>query len=176
LATDNDLPATPTTTPYFDAAQAMVSQTRAMRQQVPKLVIPSSSRAGSRLSNAASVPREFVQLSTVSVTHSAPLVREGALTPEQTLDLIRYADAFDPVADELEALAQFIRHSTLTARHKAGSEALTTFAVAKALARQPATADLVPYVEAMRRALGRTRKSKPKPATQDPTEPTTPSQ
>jgi hypothetical protein len=180
LATDNDLPAIPTRTSYLEAAQAMVAQTRAMRQQVPKFVIPPSSREGSRLSNAASVSPEFVELSAVSVTHSAPLVREGAMTPEQTRDLIRYANAFDPVADELEALARFIRYSTLAARNQAGREALTTYAVAKVLAKRQETADLVPFVEAMRRALGRTRKSKPKPApspaTQDPTEPTTPSQ
>jgi len=149
---------------YVDAAQAMIEQTRAMRQQVPKLVIPTSRGEGSRLSNAASVPPEFVELTAVSVTNSPPLVREGALGPEPTRDLIRYANAFDPVADELEALAQFIRHSTLAARNRAGREALTTYAVAKVLARHPETADLVPVVEDMRRTLGRTRKSKPKPA------------
>jgi hypothetical protein len=178
LSTENDVSATPTPVSYTDAAQEMVAQTRAMRQQVPKLVIPSSTREGSRLSNAASVPPEFVELSAVSVTNSAPLVREGGLGPEETRDLIRYANAFDPVADELEALAQFIRHSTLAARNKAGREALTTYAVAKVLAKHPETADLVPVVEDMRRALGRTRKSKPKPApspaTTDPSEPAKP--
>ena len=179
MSTENDVPATTAPASYTEAAQAMVAQTRAMRQQVPKLVIPSSTREGSRLSNAASVPPEFVELSAVSVTNSAPLVREGALGPDETRDLIRYANAFDPVADELEALAQFIRHSTLAARNKAGREALTTYAIAKVLARHPETADLAPAVEDMRRALGRTRKGKPKqdqpPATTDPSEPTKPS-
>jgi hypothetical protein len=179
LSTENDVPAIPPTGFYLDAAQAMIKQTRAMRQQVPKLVIPTSKGEGSRLSNAASVPPEFVVLTAVSVTNSASLVRAGALGPEQTRDLMSYASAFDPVADELEALALFIRHSTLTARNRAGSEALTTYAIAKVLAKRPDTADLVPYVEDMRRALGRTRKSKPKPApspaTTDPAEPTEPS-
>jgi hypothetical protein len=178
MSTENHGPATPAPASYIDAAQAMIQQARAMRQQVPKLVIPTSKGEGSRLSNAASVPQEFVELTAVSVTYSAPLAREGALGPAETRDLIKYANAFDPVADELEALAKFIRHSTLAARNKAGSEALTTYAIAKVLAKHRETADLVPYVEDMRRALGRTRKSKPKPApttaTPDPSEPAKP--
>ena len=178
MSTENDGPATPPTASYDDAAQAMIQQARDMRQQVPKLVIPTSKGEGSRLANAASVPREFVELTAVSMTFSAPLARQGALGPEETRDLIRYALAFDPVADELEALAQFIRHSTLAARNKAGSEALTIYAIAKVLSKHRETADLVPYVEYMRRALGRTRKSKPKPApapaTMDPADPTKP--
>jgi hypothetical protein len=152
LPTENDVPTTPTPVSHTAAAQAMVEQARAMRQQVPHLVFPTSKGEAQRLSNAASVPPEFV----------------------------RFADAFDPVADELEALAQFIRHSTLAARNKAGSEALTTFAVAKRLAKRPENADLLPHVENMRRALGRTRKGKshpaaaPEPAPAEPT-PETPS-
>jgi hypothetical protein len=151
----------------------MVEQARAMRQQVPYLVFPTSRGEAQRLSNAASVPPEFVELSAVSVTNSTALVRGGALDPGETRDLVRFADAFDPVADELEALAQFIRHSTLAARNKAGSEALTTFALAKRLAKRPENAELLPFVEAMRRALGRTRKGKsqPAPPTTAPVEP-----
>ncbi|HSY47769.1 MAG TPA: hypothetical protein VLC46_03075 [Thermoanaerobaculia bacterium] len=152
----------------------MIEQARAMRQQIPHLVIPTSKGEAQRLSNAASVPPEFVELSAVSVKNSLALVRVGALDPAQTRDLMSYAKAYDPVADELEALAQFIRHSTLAARNKAGSEALTTFAVAKRLAKHPENADLLPFVDDMRRALGRTRKGKSKPAAPDPapTEPT----
>ena len=178
MSTENDVPATPPTAFYADAAQAMIKQARDMRQKVPKLVIPTSKGEGSRLSNAASVPPEFVELTAVSATYSAPLARQGALGPAETRDLIRYAVAFDPVADELEALARFIRHSTLVARNRAGSEALTIYAIAKVLAKHQETADLVPFVEDMRRALGRTRKSKPKPApspaTTDSSEPAKP--
>ena len=145
-----------------------------MRQQIPHLVFPTSKGEAQRLSNAASVPPEFVELSAVSVTNSAALVRSGALDPAQTRDLMRYAKAYDPVADELEALAQFIRHSTLAARNKAGSEALVIFAVAKRLAKRPENGDLLPLVEDMRRALGRTRKGKSKPASAEPAPETPP--
>jgi hypothetical protein len=76
-----------------------------------------------------------------------------------------FADAFDPLADELEAMALFVRFSVRTARNKAGSIALTTYALAKRLARRPETAHLAPHVEDMRIALDNPRrKTKSKPA------------
>ena len=164
MSTQNDVPATPSPVSHTDAAQALVDQTRAMRQRIPNFVVPTSRGEASRLSNAASVPPEFVELSAVAVKNSTALVRGGALDPDQTRDLMTFADAYDPLADELEALAQFIRHSTLAARNKAGSEALMTYAVSKRLAKRPETADLAPHVADMRRALGRTRKAKSQPA------------
>jgi hypothetical protein len=41
----------------------------------------------------------------------------------------------------------------------------TTYAVARVLAKRPETADLLPHVEDMSKALGCRRKSKSKPAT-----------
>ena len=61
----------------------------------------------------------------------------------------------------MEAFAQFVRHSVTAARNKAGSEALTTYALAQRLAKRVETAHLAPYVADMRRALGRVRKLSP---------------
>ncbi len=175
MTTQNDVPATPSPVSYMDAAQALVEQTRAMRQQVPNLVIPLKG-AGRRLVAAAAVPAEFVQLTAVAVMNSAPLGSAGGTNPAKARGLLSYADAFGPVADELEALAFFVRHSVIAAKNEVGSDALTTYAMAKALAKRPATADLVPHVDDMSRALGRKRKAKSKPApvlaTPVPAEPT----
>jgi hypothetical protein len=74
---------------------------------------------------------------------------------------MNYSDAYDSLADELEAMASFVRHSVATARTEAGREALTTFALAQRLAKLPARADLAPHVADMRIALGkRVRKTK----------------
>jgi len=166
MSTQNVVPATPSPSPvsHTDAAQALVDEIRAMRQQIPNFVVPSSTSEAHRLVPSASVPPEFVELTAVAVKNSTALVRGGALDPDQTRDLMTYAGAYDPVADELEALAQFVRHSTLAARNKAGSEALMTYAVAQRLVKRPENADLAPHVADMRRVLGRTRKAKPQPA------------
>ncbi|HSY48315.1 MAG TPA: hypothetical protein VLC46_05860 [Thermoanaerobaculia bacterium] len=164
MSTQNVVPATPSPVSYTDAAQALIDQTRAMRQQIPNFVVPTSPKELSRLIPNASVTPEFVELSAVAVKNNVPLVRGGDADPAQTRDLMSYADAYGPLADELEALAQLIRHSIIAARSRAGGQALTTYALAKALAKRPETADLALHVADMRRALGRTRKAKSQPA------------
>ncbi len=172
-----EVPVTDTPTSRADAAQALVAEVRAMRARVPDLVIPDSPIATQKLISVATVPTQFVELTAVAVTNSEALVRKGGADAAQLRDLLRYADAYDPFADELEALAQFVRHSVITARHKAGSEALTTYAIAQRLAKLPETADLAPHVADMRRALGkrgRNGKAKTAPAPVTPPSPTTP--
>jgi hypothetical protein len=88
-------------------------------------------------------------------------VRAESLTPEQVRDLVAYADAFAPLADELEAAAKFVRFSTVSARNAAGAEALTTYSLAVRLSKRPATAYLAQAAADMRRALGRGRKPTP---------------
>jgi hypothetical protein len=150
-------------TTHWDAVQALVEETRAMRARVPNFVIPLKGDRR-RLAPAASVPPDFVELTVVAVTNSTPLVRGGGLDPPRTRDLMDFSSAYLLWAAELEATAEFVRHSAIAARNQAGSDALTTYALARRLAKRPENADLAPHVEDMRRALGRTRKGKSKPA------------
>jgi hypothetical protein len=143
---------------HTESAQIFVGEIRDIRGRLPRLVIPSSKNDAARLRTAASVPPEFIELTNLAVANENSLVRGGAASPAEVRDSLDYADAFDPVADELEALAQFVRFSVTAARHKAGSAALTTYALAKRLAKQPETAHLAPLVADMARALGRGRK------------------
>jgi hypothetical protein len=141
-----------------------------MRQRIPNFVIPESSNAGRRLASVASLPRQFIELAAVAVKNSAMLVRGSGADPVQLRDLISFAEAYAPLADELEALAHFIRHSVALAKNKAGNDALTTYALAKRLAKRPETADLAPHVDDMRNALGararqaKSRKTAPAPS------------
>jgi hypothetical protein len=157
MATQIEVPTV--NTPHTEAAQALVETLRAMRQAIPNLVIPTTRNAGQRLSRAASVPPQFVELTAVAVKNSQALVRGGGADPTQIRDLMSYAEAYSPFADELEAFAHFVRHSVNAAKNKAGFDALTTYSLARRLAKRPETADLAPHVEDMRRALGIVRKS-----------------
>jgi len=148
---------------HSDAAQTRVQEIRAMRQQIPNFVIPADKNERKKLSRAASVPPAFVERTAVAVKNSPSLVRGGATDPDQARDLMSYAEAYAPVADELEALAAFIRHSVTAAKNTAGSDALTTFALARRLAKRPENAELLPHVDDMRHALGAKRKVKPQP-------------
>jgi hypothetical protein len=149
------------TNPHVEAAHARLQELRLMRDQIPRLLIPATSKEVVRLNSAASVPPEFIELTIVAVASQKSLVRGESATPAETRDQLRYAEAYSPLADELEALAQFVRFSVNAARNAAGSEALTIYSLAQRLAKRRENAGLVPYVADMRRALGRTRKRSP---------------
>ena len=158
---ESEVVSTVQNSPHFAAAQERVQELRRMREVIPGFAVPASAHEARRLHSAASVPPEFVELTSVAKMHEASLVRGDSLTPAETRDLMSYGEAYSPFADELEAFAQFVRHSIAAARNAAGSEALTTYALAQRLAKQPKTAGLTPFVRDMRRALGRTRKPSP---------------
>ncbi len=169
-------PANPTTPVNHSlSAQELIDQIRAMRERIPYFTIPETPSDGVRLVRGASVPAAFVELTAVALKNSPALVRGGGADPEQLRDMQTYATAYSPFADELEALALFVRHSVLAAKHNAGTEAFTTYELAKRLAKRPATADLRPHVADMRRALvaGR-RKAKVTPAPGPSPAPTAP--
>jgi hypothetical protein len=154
-------------------AQACVEEIRAMRQKIPNFVFPTSKGDTRKLVSAASVPAPFIELTAVAMKNNAALVRGGSADPDVLRDLLAYADAYGPLADELDALAHFVRHSVASAKNKAGSEALTTYVLTRRLAKRPETADLAPQAEAMSRALGRRwrKKSQPAPGTPETTPP-----
>ena len=155
-----------TPTSHAEAVQQRVLELRRWREVIPHFVMPMSADDTQRLSPAASVSTEFIELANVALANQPALVRSEGSTPAEVRDLLGYADAYSPLADELEAFAQFIRHSVTAARNLAGSESLTTYALAQRLARQRKTAHLAPYVADMRRALGRVRKTSPEAAAQ----------
>ena len=149
---------------HTEAAQLFVAEIHDFRERMPRIVIPSSKKETARLRGAASVPPEFIELTNLAVANEQALVRGGAPTPAEVRDSMDYADAFEPVADELEAFVQFLRDSVTAARNKAGVAALTTYELAKRLAKLPETAHLAPLVADMRRALNRGRKKSPEAA------------
>ncbi len=150
-----------TATPHADAALERVQELRRWREQIPHFTIPTTADETKRLANAASVPAEFVENTTMAMASQASLARPDAIPPAELRELVAFADAYEPLPDELEATAHFVRHSVRAARHKAGMEALATYSIAQRLAKLPATAHLKPYVADMRRALGRFRKATP---------------
>ena len=150
----------PVTVPnnHAEAAQLRVEELRKWREQIPRFAIPETTDATRRLSQAAAVSPVFIELTNVAVANQTALVRADGTPPNEIRDLMAYADAYVPLADELEALAQFIRYSTTSARNLAGTEALTTYSLAQRLAKQRRYAHLKPHVADMRRALGKQRK------------------
>ncbi len=153
-----------TTNIHAEAAQLRLEELRQWREQIPRFAIPETADAMQRLSQAASISPVFIELTNVAVANQAALVRADSVPPAEVRDLLAYADAYVALPDELEAVAQFIRYSTTAARNVAGTEALTTYALAQRLSRQKRYAHLKPHVADMRRALGKQRKPTPEEA------------
>ena len=153
-----------TPTHHTEMAQLRIEELRRLREQIPRFAIPESTDAARRLSQAAAVPPVFIELTNVAVTNQTVLVRAEGAPPAVVRDLVAYADAYAPLADELEAVAQLLRYSTTAARNLAGTEALTTYSLAQRLAKQKRYSHLRPHVADMRRALGKERKVTPEEA------------
>ncbi|HEX9981969.1 MAG TPA: hypothetical protein VGF69_01775 [Thermoanaerobaculia bacterium] len=140
---------------YNEDVQARLQELRNMRTLVPRLVVPDSPKATRRLVPAASLPPAFIELAAVALANQSSLTSAEAIPVAEMRDLMSYAIAYAPLADELEAFAHFIRHSVIAARHKAGDQALTIYAFAQRLAKKPSNAELLPHVADMRRLLGK---------------------
>ena len=143
---------------HSELAQLRLEEFRKWREQIPHFAIPDTVDERRRLTPAANVPPQFVELTNVAVANQIALVRADGLPPAEVRDLMGYANSYDPLADELEAVAQYIRYSNTAARNLAGNEALTTYSLAQRLSKQKRYGHLRPHVADMRRALGRQRK------------------
>ena len=146
MSIENEVPVTTPATSHKDAAAAIIDEVRGLKDRIPHFVIPESRAARTRLSKAASVPPQFVDLTSMATRNNEDLARGGNSGPDDTSDLTSYAEAYGPLADELEAMALFVRHSVRAAKNKAGSNALMTYAMAQRLAKRPETASLAPHV------------------------------
>ena len=152
-----------------EGAQALLDTIAGVRASIP--TFPFHVQPGKRRSviTLKSVPPEFIEQSNAAMKNEPLLVR-GGVDPDHMRDLVRYATAYGPVADALEAAAKEMRESVDSAQAKAGTESLTTYNVAARLSRRPDGAHLGTLVQTMRLALGRARRAKkpadaPSPAT-----------
>src|SRR3954453_19628656 len=164
MSIENEVPVTTPATSHKDAAAAIIDEIRGLKDRIPRFVIPESRAVRQRLARAASLPPEFIDLASMATRNNEDLARGGNSVPDDE-DLRSYAEAYSPLADELEAMALFVRHSVRAAKNQAGSNALMTYAMAQRLAKRPKTPGLAPHVEDMRRALASPRrKAKPQQA------------
>src|SRR3954454_18946599 len=165
MSIENEVSVINPATAHKAAAATIIDEVRGLKDRIPHFVIPESRAARQRLGRVASLPAEFIDLTSMATRNNEDLARGGDSGPDETEDLRSYAEAYGPLADELEAMALFVRHSVRAAKNQAGSNALLTYAMARRLAKRPETAGLAPHVDDMRRALASSRrKAKPKQA------------
>lgn len=114
-------------------------------------------------------PRAFFLALAVALETSPQLVAalQGArisFTADDIRDMLRYAEAYLPLADELDRFARAIRHSVGLRRAKIGLVATSAYRIAQGLNRLVEVPLPVPEVDAMKCALT-WRRRKPAKAT-----------
>ena len=150
MATQN-----PQVSPHTESARVILEKIRALRAEIPRFV-PDDPDQTRQLAAKASVPDAFLESASVSIEVSPQLEQAAGPADAATLrDAFGYAIAYDPVVQELYALARSMRYTIRVARAEAGASALDVYAIAQRLSQRKDGAELRPHVEDMRRKLGK---------------------
>ena len=164
-------PATPAENKYAALADSFIAQFHTMQDQVPRFTLPPSRPVSRKLIANASVPDAFIAIAGANLVKSPQLAAGIGTDANELRDVMDYALAFGTVSKESAAWTNAVEHSVADARHKAGTDALNVYALAKRLVKKPGYEWLVPVVAEMQQALGR---KKPHPRKQATPAPTTP--
>ncbi len=157
-------PSTPVeTNQYAAVADSLIAQFLSMQQQVPRFTLPPSRPVSRKLVVNAGVPDVFIAIAGANLVKSPELGTGIGANAAELRDVMNYAIAFGTVSQASAAWAAAVEHSVTEARHKAGTDALNVYALAKRLAKKPGYEWLVPVVAEMQHALGR---KKPRPRKQ----------
>ena len=143
---------------HTESARILIEKIRALRLEIPRLT---TELTDGRELNGGVVPEKFLESTSVAVQNNVRLEQAAGTDATSLRDAYAYALAYDPVVQELLALAQFVAHSVRIQRNAAGICALDVYNTSKRLSRRKDFAELKPFVEDMRDKLrkGRARKA-----------------
>ncbi|HEY0143640.1 MAG TPA: hypothetical protein VGF48_22305 [Thermoanaerobaculia bacterium] len=156
----------PLVSPHVDAAKALLEKVRALRAEIPRFQpeVPGESR---KLATKTAVPDAFLESASVAIQVSERLAVAVGTNAATLRDSFGYALAYAALVQEFRALERSVAHTIRVERAEAASSALDIYAIARRLSKKKDGAELVPYVEDMRRKLRLTRRkanSTPAPA------------
>jgi hypothetical protein len=149
--------------PHAEAAKVLIGKFRAIREEIPHFT---TELTDSRALNGGNVPEVFVESVSASVQQSIRLEQAGGADATTLRDAWAYTIAYEPVVQELLAMAQFLAHSIRLKRHEAGMSALDVYTLAKRLSTRKDGAELKPFVNDMRNKLGKS--GRPRKTNSDP--------
>src|SRR6185436_17228480 len=109
------------------------------------------------LNAAKSVPDAFLEMTAVAIEASEELAQSSRVTPAELRDAAGFSMAFTPVAKELAMMSQAVSYTVAVKRSTVATLALQVYQVGKALVRRTIRPLLIPHVESMKLALGKTK-------------------
>jgi hypothetical protein len=144
---------------HAEAAHRLLENLRVMQGSIGGFVIPPSPLdRQARLRGHRQYPDPFFVSLAVGIESSPTLTAAMqattiGLTPGEIRDMLRYGEAYLPLANELERFARGIRHTVGLRRAKVGRLAASVYAIAKGLNLLVDVSPPVPEVDSMRRAF-----------------------
>lgn len=142
--------ATVTPSPHAESARLLIEKIRALRTDVPNFA---TDLVDGRSLSSGQVPEKFLESTSVGVQNNLRLEQAAGADASSLRNAYAYALAYDPVVQELLALAQFVAHSVRLQRNAAGICALDVYNTAKRLSQRPDFAELKPLVADLKEKL-----------------------
>jgi hypothetical protein len=133
----------PTVTAAERLASEIAEAIDAIAARIPQLEAPHPSTA-TGVRGARTVSREFIVSMIAAVEAMPELQSVHTFDPEEARATLQFIDAFRPIADRLAALLASVNYTVASRRAKVASAAMTTYAVARGLARDPESAPRPP--------------------------------
>jgi hypothetical protein len=158
---------TPVPSPYTEAAKALLEKIRGLRAEVPHFIhdVPADRR---KLIQKYIVPDGFLESAGVSIQTFDRLEKAVGTDAATLRDAFSYALAYDAVVQEAAAFARAVAHTLRVQRAEAGASALDIYAIATRLSKQKDGAELIPYVEDMKKKLAKTKRPRKPNSNPDP--------
>jgi len=142
--------------------EEVVRQLRALREQVPDFVLMTSEELKPFV-RSATAGVELVHEAINAIDASPKLAQTLDRSPESLRAEAEIAARWVQVLVEVDAFRLGVSCAITMRRHRVGSVALKTYQVSRQLTRYKENADLLPHIDAMRRALVKFRKRRPQP-------------
>lgn len=156
---DHPTEPTPTPTEAELLARELLEAINALAARIPRLENRHPSTAGSAHRHRL-VPKHFIS-SAVAAVEGTPLLQGvRKFDSDDARATMQYNEAFLPVARKLAALTADLKYTLEAERARIADAALQIYDIAKALARDPAGADVAVHVAILKRDLGRKGRKK----------------
>ena len=142
----------PIPSPYAEAAKVLLDKIRALRDEIPRFT-PQLDGPPQRLGSKARVTDELLESTSVALERSRRLEIAAGTDAPTLRDAYAYMNAFKSVPKELRAMARAVEHTLRVERSRAGESALDIYAIARRLVKHEDGAELLAYVDDMRKSL-----------------------
>ena len=103
--------------PHAEGARVLIEKIRALRAEIPHFT---TELVDGRALTGGVVPDRFLEATSAAIQNIERLEQAAGSDATTLRDAYAYALAYDPVVQELEALAQFVAHSVRVQRNAAG--------------------------------------------------------